>query len=142
MKKGNNNYNLLMMAIIFFYIVLSVFMIIVGNIVLLKNSQDLVDNHIYTGGINYYLITVIIIGILMLVGSVSGLVGLIGKNMSNLLFSVIIVVMAHFLFVVMDSYYSIIYQLFDGWAFSINLLSLLSGICLAVLGYRKQTKNK
>lgn len=132
MKKGNNNYSLLMMAIIFFYISLSMFMIVAGNIVLLKHSKEFADS-----GMNFYLITVVIIGILMLVGSISGLAGIISKNISNLLFSVIIVLIAHFLFVVMDSYYSVLYQLFDGWAFLVNVLSLLSGIGLSILGYKK-----
>ena len=105
-KKKKNEYSILLVGILLFYLLLSLFMTIAGILIFIRLSHTMVYNvDIATDIVQKHMSLMIyaglsfVIGLIMFLGTISGIIGLVKKHMILLIFSVTAVVFSHFIFV-------------------------------------------
>lgn len=132
--KKDNIRSTMLIVLLVFYLFLSLFMIFTGNTIIINITQDqsLKINLIS------YMVTMLVIGIMMLVGSISGIVGLFKVDLNQLLFSIVLLILSTILFVVMDGYYSVVHHIFSYLNYFINVLSAIASGILLIIGYKNQ----
>lgn len=134
----------LMTVLIVFYLFLSLFLIMIGMISFLKISNIVLTNQIQVDVINtklsllFYVMIIMFIGVIMLMGSIAGIVSLIKLEKNWLLFAIIVLIVATLLFVVMDGYFSALYGIMDYFNYFVNILTLIISSSLLIYGYKKQ----
>lgn len=134
----------ILIALLFFYFVLSIIMImgcgislmnIINKKVIIMTLEEVLTNKL---AISCYMINMMMIGSLMLVGSVAGSVGVYKKNISLILFSIIMLIISSIIFVSLDGYYSVTYNVMSYFNYFINILALSASSWLLIKGYKEQ----
>lgn len=134
----------ILIALLFFYFVLSIIMImgcgislmnIINKKVIIMKLEEVLTNKL---AISCYMINMMMIGSLMLVGSVAGSVGVYKKNISLILFSIIMLIISSIIFVSLDEYYSVTYNVMSYFNYFINILALSASSWLLIKGYKEQ----
>jgi hypothetical protein len=116
----------------------------IGMISFLKISNIVLTNQIQVDVINtklsllFYVMIIMFIGVIMLMGSIAGIVSLIKLEKNWLLFAIIVLIVAALLFVVMDGYFSALYGIMDYFNYFVNILTLIISSSLLIYGYKKQ----
>ena len=141
-KNKKESMNIILVCLLFFYFLLSLFMTIVGIFIIIKYSHIVINGTDITKKISLMLYAGLsfIIGFIMFLGIIPGWIGLIKQNMSWILFSITVIVFSHFIFVLMDGYYSSVYGIMDYFNYLVNIIALCSSLYLFILGYKKEEK--
>ncbi len=132
--KKDNMRSTILVVLMVFYLFLSLFMLLVGNTIIINITQaESIKINLIS-----YMVTMIAIGIMMMVGSISGIVGLFKVDLNQLLFSIVILIISTILFVVMDGYYSVIHHIFSYFNYLVNVCAAIISGLLLIFGYKKQ----
>ena len=132
-KKDDVRSSILVILLVF-YIFLSLFMVFTGNTIIINITK----NELLKVNLISYMITMIGLGIMMLVGAISGIIGLFKLDLNQLLFSIVLIIISTILFVVMDGYYSVVHNIFSYFNYFINVLACISSSLLLIVGYKHQ----
>ena len=132
--KKDNIRSTILVVLLVFYIFLGLFMMFTSNTIIINITKD------STLKINLisYMITMLVIGIIMLIGSIAGIIGIFKVDLTQLLFSIVLLIISTILFVVMDGYYSVIHNIFSYFNYFINVLAAIASSLLLIIGYKHQ----
>lgn len=143
--KKDEKLDTILVAITAFYLILSIVMIIGSSSILMdvinKTNFNLITQvELFNTKIDImsYMIMMFIIGLIILIGSLAGVVGIVKKNINWSLFSILVLISTTTLFVICDGYYCVNHNSMSYYNYLLNVLATVAGAWLLIIGYKRQ----